>query len=508
MVFGDFKRAVQGTLHGGHVVHRLGHHPGQLLEARVAVKLKRVEVLTGGTGRFQAGVQLSIGLQFDVTQLLAQTAQVIRQVSERATDLTHLRSDPGAGNADFARVVDQAVQQLRTHAHHSLHGSLRVVSLGCHGQATAVVGQGGPVDHGGDGRGSSHVHRRRFNRSRQVGGRHGTHHSGGQRLNHARHRLDRFGRWQGLADFGVVGLRIALRQGLELFDQRINAGFKWFDIATGDRLGANQVLDGGFKAVGQLAQAHGTSQAGAAFEGVQGAHAGGRRGRVGGLFQPLAHLAGQLRQQFLRFFFENGEKVGVDGVVGFQVVAIVQAGDAVGLAHGGRGSGGQHLGQRIQRLDLGLAQGAGLGREHFVVGRLVKRRIRHRCFIDRMHQAQVPMASALVRTRFAIFALAGVQFAQQAARFQAARGGVVVDLQAMHQVVVGGLEETRGELVQQVADVVGCFIEQGGHFRLTTAQGMGAHQAVLQQARQLRQFRVAHGGGIARQRVRQGNRVF
>ena len=43
LVFGRLQRALQGALHGGHVVDRLGHHARQFLEAREAVELERVE---------------------------------------------------------------------------------------------------------------------------------------------------------------------------------------------------------------------------------------------------------------------------------------------------------------------------------------------------------------------------------------------------------------------------------------------------------------------------------
>ena len=44
-VLGFFQSALHRALHGGHVVDRLGHHAGEFLKAREAVKLQRIEAL-------------------------------------------------------------------------------------------------------------------------------------------------------------------------------------------------------------------------------------------------------------------------------------------------------------------------------------------------------------------------------------------------------------------------------------------------------------------------------
>ena len=90
LVFGGFQAALQGALHGGHVVDRLGHHPGEFLEARVAVELQRVELLGGGPRGFHPGGDLGLGLQLDVAQLLTQAVEVLGQVGQGTTDLADL----------------------------------------------------------------------------------------------------------------------------------------------------------------------------------------------------------------------------------------------------------------------------------------------------------------------------------------------------------------------------------------------------------------------------------
>ena len=52
-VFGTFYRALQSTLHSGHVVDRLGHHASELLETSESVKFERVERLISCFSGFQ-----------------------------------------------------------------------------------------------------------------------------------------------------------------------------------------------------------------------------------------------------------------------------------------------------------------------------------------------------------------------------------------------------------------------------------------------------------------------
>ena len=88
---------------------------------------------------------------------------------------------------------------------------------------------------------------------------------------------------------------------------------------------ASRCSIGGFQAVRHLAQAHRAGQARTALERVQRAHAGrgGRAPRRAGA--PSRACALQLRQQFLAFFLEDREQLGVDRVDGVDVVLVVAA---------------------------------------------------------------------------------------------------------------------------------------------------------------------------------------
>ena len=248
LVFGCLQVALQGALHGGHVVHRLGHHAGQFLEARVAVELQRVEILTGGTGCFQLRAHLGFGLQLDVAQVMTQAVQVVCQVGQRAADLLHLRLQTGAGDGHFARMVDQAIQQLRTHPHSRLrhHGVFRR-GRGDHGFA----GAGGELGPG---------HRRRIDRRRRhrrgIGRRRDRRHIGRYvchdgRVRQFRGGLDR----QVIADLKrrrqgrqVVGrghtLGLLTAQGLEHLDELVHAGFQRGQLFGAHAVLRQQTLDG------------------------------------------------------------------------------------------------------------------------------------------------------------------------------------------------------------------------------------------------------------------------
>ena len=83
--------------------------------------------------------------------------------------------------------------------------------------------------------------------------------------------------------------------GVEGGAERIGAALQIVEARGGDRALPDQTLDRRFEAVRQLAQTHRPGQPGAALEGVQGAHAGGRRTRVGRRTLPFGHLGRQLR---------------------------------------------------------------------------------------------------------------------------------------------------------------------------------------------------------------------
>jgi hypothetical protein len=173
-----------------------------------------------------------VKLHLDVPQLLAQAVQVARQVGERAAELAQPHVQARAADHHFTRLVHQAVQQLRTHAHRLVGRHAQRRELGGCRQA-----------HG----------RRRWRRCQRLRGRihrycrqidRGTGTHGFERQRH--HRVG------GALPNGPQGLEVGL--------QAVKAGLQGLDLVGGDRLDV-QLLDGGFEAVGHFAQTHGTRQA-------------------------------------------------------------------------------------------------------------------------------------------------------------------------------------------------------------------------------------------------------
>ena len=79
----------------------------------------------------------------------------------------------------------------------------------------------------------------------------------------------------------------------------------------------------------------------------------------------------------------------------------------------------------------------------------------------------------------------------------------LVRLQHFDQLRVVGAQETGGELMQQMADVVGRADEHGSLGIAVVAGALGPVERMLQRTRQHRQILIADGRGIAGQRVRQ-----
>ena len=69
--FGAVEVLEQVLLHRGDVADALGHHPGEFLEARVAVHFQGVELGVLGLDLGQARLHLGVGLDLDLAQLVA-----------------------------------------------------------------------------------------------------------------------------------------------------------------------------------------------------------------------------------------------------------------------------------------------------------------------------------------------------------------------------------------------------------------------------------------------------
>jgi hypothetical protein len=107
--FGAVEVLEQVLLHGGHVADALGHHPGELLEARVAVHLQGVELGVMGLDLREARLHLGVGLDLDFAQLVAQADDVFGEVEQGAAQGAQFALDAGAGDADLAGFVDELV---------------------------------------------------------------------------------------------------------------------------------------------------------------------------------------------------------------------------------------------------------------------------------------------------------------------------------------------------------------------------------------------------------------
>ena len=104
----------QVLLHGRHVVDRFGHHPCEFLEAREPVKLQGIEAGVFLIGHRGLRLHLRLGLNLDFPKLAAQTNDVFCQIQQRLLQAAHLTFDTRTSNREFARLIDQAVDNVGT----------------------------------------------------------------------------------------------------------------------------------------------------------------------------------------------------------------------------------------------------------------------------------------------------------------------------------------------------------------------------------------------------------
>ena len=111
---------VHQHLHGSEVVDRLGERTGELLHARVAVHLQRIEVLPvlvgRGTGAETAGGDLRLGLDVEHAQLLAQADDGLGHFPELRLQRGVLLLQTRAVDGDLAGLVEHGVQRFHRHA--------------------------------------------------------------------------------------------------------------------------------------------------------------------------------------------------------------------------------------------------------------------------------------------------------------------------------------------------------------------------------------------------------
>ncbi len=110
-----------------HVFDRLGQHARQLLQARIAVELERIEVRRFARQLVAARLDLRIGLDLDFAQLRTQPRNVFRQVGQRSLDRADFVFELRARDRDLARLIDQLVEHIGAHANERR----RLLCTGC-----------------------------------------------------------------------------------------------------------------------------------------------------------------------------------------------------------------------------------------------------------------------------------------------------------------------------------------------------------------------------------------
>ena len=108
--------AQQRLLHGRDVVDALGEAARKFLETREAVEFQRIEVRFARLDVRAPRLDLRLGLNLDFAHLRAHADHAVGQLEKITLERAQLALDTGAGNRDFARFVDQAVDQIRAHA--------------------------------------------------------------------------------------------------------------------------------------------------------------------------------------------------------------------------------------------------------------------------------------------------------------------------------------------------------------------------------------------------------
>ena len=474
VVFGAFHGALQIALHRGHVVDRLGHHAGQLLHPGEAVELQRIEACRRVLGQRQARLHLRLGLHLDVAQLLAQAVQVARQIGERAAELAQARVEARTADHHLARLVDQAVQQLRTHAH-------RLV--GRHPQGRQLRGSGQAHGRG------RHRHRlgRRCSR-RRGGGLHHIRHAGAG----GRHGFHRQGH------HAVRGSLANGAQRLEVGLQTVETALQRLDLVGCDGFRV-QLLDRRFQSVGHFAQAHRTGQSRTALERVQGPQHFAASAEVVGARGPLAQRTTQLRQQLGRLFLEDGEQVGVDDVDRIDVVVRVRdrgngvrngiVNELIVVVDDRRQRGGHMAHGRC-------GHGLGYGWCSCLWSGIRDGRLRHRLWCQSDSGSFGGFLLCCVEVGLRI--LFGRRLGADHLGFQ--------NLAQLGQHFRAGLfEEPGSKLVQQATDVFRRCHEGGRLFLGAPRLQLHMLQRVLQHAGHFGQRGEAYRGRTAGQRVRQGH---
>ncbi|MCY1219018.1 hypothetical protein D9M72_309760 [compost metagenome] len=446
---GAVKAALQVLLDGGHVVDRLGHHPRQLLEAREAVELERIEfllVLRVGNARRH----LRFRLDLDFAQLPAQARDVVVQFAQVGAHRLQFAVQACARGADFAGFIDQRVERARLHTHQ------RALRLGGHG--------------------------RRHRHHHVCRSRHGGQAGGGHRLDDGiclRQRriglrvLRHLG--QAVDQVRVVrGQQAAGRQRLDMRQDAVVPGIEPLEQLRPDGLlplPAQAGVEQRLHFMRGLAQRHGTRHARTALERMQRAQHQAAVARIFRRCFPAAQQLAQFGQRALCLFQEDLDQGGIRGAA---LVRYRRNGRPV--------RGRQRDNDRVMRCGrqlCGLRSGqCGRLRLVFLRRRQLAQQLRHRAIrlgrrLRRGHRHARTQQRALAKLN-----------------------------QAAAQTGIGFRPDARGKLVQHAAQALDRLLQQaeiaGVHRHRVRAQ---LQQQGLQRLGDLTHGFQADGGRTALQRV-------
>ena len=251
-------------------------------------------------------LHLAFGLDLDLAQLRAQAVDVLGQVEERGLDAAHVALDPAARDRYFARLVDQAVDEVGAHAQHRAARGRRV---GLRRPAPALRASAAP---------RLSVQRARQPRAARPGrvrGRRG-------RRRGWRGR-SRGGRLRGRRRHGCFRFRLGRRRprGLRVHQpvveepHPVERDFELVEQGGWELLEGERVLDAALHVVRQLAERHRAAHPGRALQRVERAQQGVPRGGIVGVRAPVAQALAGRRDELLRFLEEDRQQLRVDVVV-------------------------------------------------------------------------------------------------------------------------------------------------------------------------------------------------
>ena len=118
------RQRLEQPLNARDVARGLGERARELLQRRIAVQFKRIEVVAPRLDIVMPIQHLRLGLDFQSAQLFLQARHGARQLGQIEIDGIDLLVEARAENAHLAGIVEHGVEQIRIHARH-LHALRR-----------------------------------------------------------------------------------------------------------------------------------------------------------------------------------------------------------------------------------------------------------------------------------------------------------------------------------------------------------------------------------------------